>query len=207
MNYGIILKFCGIYDVRNVLDIGCHTGDFSFELRQNRREISQFVCVDLNESFRFDVINKGFEFHNVLLSSECKTKDVFYNPKNKKCTGTSVYRENTEYYKDAVVERQEATTLSEFCKNDFDLIKIDTQGSEYDIIMGGKDIVRKSKIVVVETQLSEYNIGTKLQPEITALMESLDFENKGAVGTGLVDGKLVSEDLLFINKKNDSDCM
>lgn len=201
MNYNLILQYCKELNVKSVLDIGCNIGEFSYHLR-NTGQFDKFVCVDLNEAFREDLERKGLEFHSVLLTSDHTERDVYYNPSDLKCTGTSVYREKTEHYANAVIKKQHSMTLNSFCKQNFDLIKIDTQGADYDIIMGGKNIISNAKVVVVETQVKEYNQGVRLQSEVIQLMEELGFESVAVVGTGLVEGVLFSEDLLFTKIKS-----
>ena len=57
------------------------------------------------------------------------------------------------------------------------MIKIDTQGSELDIIKGGKNIISQAKYVILELSLKEYN---KNAPNITdtiSYMNLLGFNN------------------------------
>ena len=199
MNYDLIIQHCQELNVKSVLDIGCNVGEFSHTLRESG-QFDKFICVDLNESFREDVERIGFDFHCVLLTNNHSEKDVYYNPSNLKCTGTSIYRETTEHYINAIIKKQQSMPLSSFCKQNFDLIKIDTQGAEYDIIMGGKDIISNAKVVVLETQISEYNEGAKFQSEILELMSELGFKTVDVVGTSYIEGELFQEDLLFIKK-------
>jgi len=199
MNYDLIIQYAEQLNVKSVLDIGCNVGEFSYTLSKMGK-IDKFTCVDLNESFREGVERMGFDFHCVLLTNDHTERDVYYNPSNLKCTGTSIYREKTEHYANPIIKKQQSMTLSSFCKQNFDLIKIDTQGAEYDIIMGGKDIVSNAKVVVLETQILEYNQGAKFQSEIIELMSELGFKKADVVGTSYIEGTLFQEDLLFIKE-------
>ena len=57
-----------------------------------------------------------------------------------------------------------------------DLIKIDTQGSELDILKGAENTIKGVKHLIVELQHVQYNIGAKLVDESIEYIFSLGFE-------------------------------
>ena len=83
----------------------------------------------------------------------------------------------------------------------FDLIKIDTQGSELDIIKGGKNLILKSKAVILEVAYIEYNLGAPKSDEVVKYMNEMGFEEKMSIGEHYEGDDIVQKDLLFINKE------
>ena len=57
-----------------------------------------------------------------------------------------------------------------------DLVKIDVQGSERDIIMGGVNTIKKAKHLIVELQHTQYNENAPLANETIPTIENLGFK-------------------------------
>ena len=58
----------------------------------------------------------------------------------------------------------------------FDLIKIDVQGAEVDVMMGGEAIVRRAGFVLLEVPfMGQYNAGARGFLEVLQYMQSLGF--------------------------------
>ena len=60
-----------------------------------------------------------------------------------------------------------------FPERDFDFIKIDTQGSEYDAIIGGKELIKRCKYLLLEVPFFPFNKGAKLANDVIPLVLSL----------------------------------
>ena len=95
--------------------------------------------------------------------------------------GNSYYREkymNSKFFTSYI--EKETVTLDEVVKyHNFplpDLIKIDTQGSERDILLGGRTVVQAAKRLIVEMQHSDYNEGAPKVEETLPFIESLGFK-------------------------------
>jgi hypothetical protein len=52
---------------------------------------------------------------------------------------------------------------------------MDTQGSELDIIKGGKNLISRAKAIILEENEFRYNFGAPLHSEIKQYMESIGF--------------------------------
>jgi hypothetical protein len=107
-------------------------------------------------------------------------------------TGNSIYRELTHFYSDDQLQiiKQKGIKLDDLIDPnlEYDLIKIDTQGSELDIIRGGSNTCKKAKGIILEVSLTPYNEGAPLYDEVIRFMEDFgfklelildDFENQG----------------------------
>lgn len=69
-----------------------------------------------------------------------------------------------------------------------DLIKMDVQGSELDILLGGKLALQNAKAVILELPHVEYNIGAPTKEDIIQYMESLGFLSLGCFSNNGPDG-------------------
>ena len=81
----------------------------------------------------------------------------------------------------------------------YDLIKIDTQGSELDIIEGGINTFNNAKVVITEVSFDNYNEGGCTKDEILKKMSDLKFDYIMPVETVMNNkNQLIAESLLFI---------
>ena len=94
-------------------------------------------------------------------------------------TGNSIYRELTPFYADEHLDiiKKSGIRLDDLFEPDseFDLIKIDTQGSELDIIKGGLKAVKKASYVILEVPTLQYNEESPLFDEVIDYMKQIGF--------------------------------
>ena len=133
---------------------------------------------------------------------------TFYTRSDKPETeGNSYYKEANYWDIPQLVQENTMTLqrLDNIFKDSyvFDLIKIDTQGSELDILKGGKDLVSKSKAIILEVAYIEYNLGAPSSDEVIEYMRDIGFENKMSIGEHYEGEDVSQKDLLFINRKLD----
>ena len=132
------------------------------------------------------------------------TDYTFYKRKNDPTsTGNSIYKELTHFFSDDQLDIIKATgiKLDDLFDNEseFDLIKIDTQGSELDIIEGGLNLCNKAKGILLEVSLTQYNENAPLYDEVISYMESIGFEKTEILDEARNHGSH-QQDILFINK-------
>ena len=95
---------------------------------------------------------------------------------------------------------EQTNTLDNLFPNkQFDLIKLDTQGSEIDIIKGGFELCRKAKYMILETSLIEYNINSPNENQVNDFMKSIGFSMVLVIGTHYLNGQLSQRDILYEN--------
>jgi hypothetical protein len=116
-----------------------------------------------------------------------------------------MYKELTSLYNgdDLDIIKQKGIKLDDlFLPEDcFDLIKIDTQGSELDIIQGGMDLCKKASGIILEVAISPYNENAPLYDEVVEFMDDLGFEEKEQLFTHFTPGVIHQQDILFIKKQ------
>ena len=82
----------------------------------------------------------------------------------------------------------------------FQLIKIDTQGSELDILKGGENLASKASVIILEVAYTEYNIGAPTYEDVVEYMNEIGFEEKMSIGEHYDGDKIVQKDIVFLNK-------
>jgi len=119
-----------------------------------------------------------------------------------------LYKENTQFYSDANAEQVEVQSktldsLNVFKDQVIDLVKIDTQGSELDILKGGRKTITRSTYLLVEVSTIEYNINSPLIPTIVDKMREYSFKIEDILSFKFLDNKTIFQmDILFKNKYN-----
>jgi FkbM family methyltransferase len=146
------------------------------------------------EFFVFDAVHQLEDFYKeknvnyfIGVFSDVDDREVnFYNHPIY-LGGNSYYKENEEYspaakqiYTEEVVEKRRTITIDTIVKTHNlplpDLVKIDTQGSEIDILNGMTYTLSNVKHLIVELQHVQYNIGANLMDVSIPFIESLGFE-------------------------------
>jgi FkbM family methyltransferase len=200
------LKKIENYFVPNsVLDIGANVGQFYNEIK-NLFPDSYFYLIEGSESCDLALRTLNVDYSICLLSDSEKEVDFYIRKGEPRCTGNSIYREKTSFYDDnqIIIEKRQTKTLSGLLgEKIFDLIKIDVQGSEIDIINGGLEIIKKSKAVLMEVSLVEYNQGAPTKDFVYEYMNNLGFEPVEIIGNinHPLTHELIQQDILFLNKK------
>ena len=90
---------------------------------------------------------------------------IFINPNDKTSTGNSYYLEETEHFNKETLVKIKSTTLDKLIslKEKFDFLKIDTQGSELDILKGGLETLKEIDYILLECNVAgvkSYNRGS-----------------------------------------------
>jgi FkbM family methyltransferase len=197
----------GGYAPRTMLDIGAHIGTFTQEF------LGVFpgcvpTLVEPNPFCLSDLSRLGFEQHGVAASDAPGHAELFLSREWLQSTGTSLYRENTAFFRDEVVVKKqvEKARLDDlFAGRRFDFVKIDTQGSELDVILGGPTVLAQADYILVEVSLVEYNIGGARAEALFAKLSELGFHCTEVADfhrlASVHDGNLLQMDFLFARRR------
>ncbi len=194
------------FNPNHILDIGGHVGEF-YNLAKSFFPHAGFFIIEGNSACEQHIKQLNVPYVIKVVGKE-KTKAVFYKTsENLESTGNSLYKEITPHFQDEVLIKEEVTQYTIdtiFREANFDLIKIDTQGSELDILRGGERICKSCKGILLEVSLLKYNEGAPLYSEVVDFMDSYGFLEKETLGefkTTTEYGLTVHQkDILFINK-------
>lgn len=202
-------------DVKNILDIGAHFGEFAKSIH-HLFPSAYILMIEGNDKCEPALEELPFDHCIALLSDVNKEVDFYMNKNNLTCTGCSYYKENTEGYDDAVVEKKQTFILDEIVSDTnkiFDFIKLDTQGSELDILKGGLNTLKTSNYVLMECSVIKdklYNRGSSHIDDIIDFMKDNGFSKYYVVDEhhfGGKDSKIYSfgeifqKDYLFVSDK------
>lgn len=172
-----LINLSKTYTPNTFLDIGAHYGEISQFCKTIWRDVD-ILMLEGNEHCEEYLNNLPFSHCIVLLSDENKEVTFHLNPKNLSCTGTSYMKEKTRHYENSIEVKKETFTLDEVISEvgkTFDIIKIDTQGSELDIIRGGLKTVKDASYIIMEVPILQYNDNSPLFDEVVDFMEQIGF--------------------------------
>lgn len=186
----------------SILDIGANVGQFYNEIKQIFPN-SYYYLIEGNEKCEVSLQSLGVDYSISLLSDEVKEVKFYTRINEERCTGNSIYREKTPFFSDDEIEikNKTTTTLKKIVKDkQFDLIKIDVQGSEIDIINGGLEIIKNSKGILMEVSLVEYNEDAPTKEFVYDFMKKLNFYPAEIIGdiNHPITYQLIQQDILFI---------
>lgn len=168
-------------NIKTLLDIGANIGHFSRTMRHNIPNLDVFM-IEANPFCENMLRSTGIPYEIACLSDLEKQVDLFMNRKNMICTGVSYYQEQTMHYADNDYIKTDTKILDKVIFNkfghqkSFEFIKMDTQGSELDIIRGGLNTIANTKHIQIETSLIEYNKGSPLKESVVQFMKDLGFK-------------------------------
>lgn len=194
----------------SILDIGANKGQF----RQLALDVfpgCEILSIEANPNCEPYLRRLTNDFVIALLAKDETTYDFHVSKVNPTSTGNSIYRELTPHFSDSnstSVQVKASTLDNLLCGRTFDLVKIDTQGSELDIISGGRSTCQLAKGVLLETSVIPYNSSAPLHDEVVSFMYSMGFDVGDVVDVKRksyeLDGKKVDvfqQDVLFLNRK------
>lgn len=191
---------------KNVLDIGGHTGEFYSEIKSAYPDCQVYI-IEGNKECEFILKSLNTRYRISLMSDKEKELIYYRTKKDPLCTGNSIYREITEVFSDEniIQEKRITETIDNIFlgKEEFDLIKVDTQGSELDILTGGKKIMEDTKGIILEVSFTPYNNGAPLYAQVVEFMNNNNFIEREVLDQSchyLPTGPLLQRDILFINK-------
>tara|TARA_B100002019_G_scaffold228138_1_gene201395 strand:- start:277 stop:1011 length:735 start_codon:yes stop_codon:yes gene_type:complete len=184
-----------------IYDIGAYRAEWSKNYSQSSLKNKDFFLFEANQENERYLKKSNFNYYIGVLSNE-KKKVNFYS---RKLTGDSYYREQSDRYeKDRKPEIITTTTLDEVVEKENlklpNFIKIDTQGSEIDILKGSKNTLKNCNLIYLETPIIEYNLNSPNLNECINYLESINFVPFDICEVHHMDNVLIQIDILYINK-------
>lgn len=185
-----------------ILDIGANVGQFHLLCRHHFPD-SYIFSIEASNECESHLKQITDQYYIGLLAKD-NLEYNFYSVKNNPInTGNSIYKELTENYSDSNLEiiHKKGIKLDDLFEPEsiFDLIKIDTQGSELDIISGGIQLCNKAKGILLEVSLTQYNENSPLYNEVIEFMDNFGFK-KAEILDENIHPIVHQQDILFIKK-------
>ena len=145
--------------LKTVYDIGAHTGQWTQVVRQYLPS-SEFVLFEANPAYRDVLAASGFRSFVRCLSNPGRVTADFYNGTN---TGDSYYKERSTVYDGQGSINMICSTLDDMIAwhklPPPSFIKLDTQGSELDILAGADNALDYANLVLCECPIVNCNAG------------------------------------------------
>jgi len=195
-------------DPTAILDIGAHSGQFYGWAK--RVWPNSFIWMveanHLHERTLENLIRFSEDVYLIAALGDEEREVTFYTRSDKPHTeGNSYYKEANYWDIPQLVQESKVTLqkLDNLFEDDsvFDIIKVDTQGSEIDILKGGKDLVSKAQAIILEVSFIPYNEGAPTDQETIDYMNEIGFEERMSVGEHYDGETIVQKDIVFLNKE------
>ena len=173
-----------------VFDVGCFQGNFSRSLKKEIKKKVKFNLFDPNPDLNIE----DFQYKKLAFSNDKGLKKYYLNTFFP-ASGSSL---NTIHVKDKLwnftrklvtgnLNKQfkcfdvNTDTIDNFCKEkgiDFiDILKIDTEGSEIEVLEGAQNMLNKTNILLIEVLDERKNFKQKYQNVINILEKNHKFQN------------------------------
>ena len=184
-----------------IFDIGAFRGEWSKLLNDTSLKNKSFFLFEANEINRSFLEKLNFKFFINVLSDQSKNVNFYSN----QSTGDSYLMEQTSFYsKDLQPTVRKTSSLDEIVKKEKipspDFVKIDTQGSELDILKGSKETISQCSLIYLECPIVEYNLNAPSLKEYIDHLNSINFVPYDICEIHKIDNILIQIDVLFIRK-------
>ena len=196
----------GGYHISTVYDIGANKGTWTTKYEAVIKT-AQFLLFEANPRHnRPTGLKTKHKWFNVVLSNP-ETSEVIFNmsQNNLPGTGDSYYKEQTHVYDNCKTVTLKTTTLDELASQQKlpfpQLIKLDTQGSELDILRGGSSIVANADIIVTEMPILPYNKGAPVFNDYINFFNGIGFVPVGVEGIIFANNVLAQIDIVFLRRE------
>ena len=217
-----------------IFDVGCFRGNFTKNIIKNENKHglkSRFFLFDPNPNVKnylnqFLKNNEKIKYFNLALDNS-NTKKKFTLNQFFESSGSSLisaHKEDKMYnlsrkafmqitqpfkkIKDYTEIEVQTQTLDNFCKDNniqnIDLLKLDTDGNEFEVLKGAENLLSKNKIKLIYTEISgtKKNFNNKVK-DIVDMLAKYNFEHKKIYKMPIFSflSGLKSTDNLFVSKK------
>ena len=201
LNYNLISLLKQGVEINHIYDIGAYKGEWSKFLSETSLKKKQFYLFEANKSNEIFLKETKFKYFIDVLSDEVKEVN-FYSLNS---TGDSYYKEQTEFYKSECKPKKITTNTLDGIINDNklpspNLIKIDTQGSELDILKGSKKVIKNCSLIYLECPVIEYNLNSPSIDQYIKFLNENGYVPYDICEIHKLDNVLIQIDILFLNK-------
>ena len=186
-------------EIKTVYDVGACVGRWTDQMRQSVLFDSNFYLFEGNPVYK-DILNQQKSFvHIGVLSNPGRETVNFYNGCD---TGDSYYKETTDHYDNRKPITLPCRTLDSVIEENNlpipQFLKIDTQGSELDIMAGAKKVMGKADLVYLECPIIEFNKGSPNIFDYLMSMSSYGYIPTDVLEIHRSEEVLLQIDIMFI---------
>lgn len=144
--------------IKTVYDVGACVGRWTQMMKQGVLFDADFFMFEGNTAYKDMLIQQNHFVHIGVLSNPGREYVNFYNGGD---TGDSYYKETTDHYDNRQSINLPCRTLDSVIEEHNlplpQFLKIDTQGSELDILAGAEKVIQHTDLVYLECPIIEFN--------------------------------------------------
>ena len=193
----------------SILDIGAHSGQFYRWAKPvwPNSVIWMIEANHLHEGVLKNLTDYNNDEYLIAALGDKEREVTFYTRSDKPHTEGNSYYEELNYW-DIQQLVQKSTVklqkLDDIFTDDttFEIVKLDTQGSELDILEGGKNLCQRAPVIILEVSYIQYNKGAPTNEEVIEFMKDFGFEEKMSIGEHYNGDEIVQKDIVFLNKNS-----
>lgn len=172
------MKKCFAFEPQVMYDIGSCTLDWSRECKLVWPQ-SRIIAFDANKDLQEFYTSSKIE-HQISLLSNIDGKNVKYYYNNVIPSKNSYYKNcHDEMFPFDRYMSYDTVTLDSLVKEKKlpypDLIKINVQGSEFDVLQGGRRVLNNAKCIIIQTQDSSLNVNAPPTENVLEYLEKNDW--------------------------------
>lgn len=203
----IINYFLENYNKKNkiLFDIGANVGSWSKLVLEKDKDISLFAFEATHKTYMNlkETLNtyngRNINISNKALSNERGDFNMYNFGENE---GINSFFKNQVSYKNSKniepkIEKVSTTTIDMFCKKnniqEIDYLKCDTEGNDFNVILGAKDMFKYQKIIAFQFEYNWRWINSR-----TSLKNIFDYFGD----TNYIVGKITKNEIQFIRRWN-----
>lgn len=189
------------------IDIGANVGEWYRDFKEIFPN-ANVLSVEANPQFETELKSVNPNSLITLMGKENNSDgvEIYVNPDTNNDVGASIYREATQWGQNSKPIKMPMVTLDSLNKK-FDWIKMDVQGAELDVLMGGVNTLAKAMIVELELSIMRYNEGAPIASEVISWLWMNGFELYDITehmyieenGDGVT--KMMQLNVLFLNRE------
>jgi FkbM family methyltransferase len=199
--------------IRTVFDVGANTGQFARAIHEVLPEAYIYSFEPLPDCFtelhRTMGGVKTFRAVNTALAERDGETEFYrsaWSPSSSLLPMAQLHKQNFPFTagesRETVKIRRLDDCARELMIENEILVKLDVQGAEDKVIEGGKSLLQRAKVLIVETSMDSLYKGQPLFADIFKLLEGLGFRYKGALSQAFspLDGSVLYADSIFIRE-------
>lgn len=176
LTFDTVSRICEINNIKikTIFDVGASDGSWSISMQKKFKK-SQFILFEANKNYCEKLDNSGFKYFSYVLAQTTQER-LFWAADGH---GDSLYQDKSEKYQKITPSRVHAHALDDvICDNKLpipNLLKIDTQGSEIEILLGAKKSLGTVDFLYLECPIFNYNEGAPNILEYLRATSEYDF--------------------------------
>ena len=190
------------FNPKTILDIGANYGQW-FSLARPFFHEAEILSIEANPK-NYEILSQiNPNSKTILLGEEEKEEVEFFDSAKEGkpgCGGASIYKEDSRFYEEVKPITLPMKTLDSL-NLEFDFIKIDTQGSELDILRGGLGTIERCTALELELGVLRFNKGAPLANEVIAYLNKIGFYFYEILSHFYWGDRLSQFNALFINQR------